>query len=188
MKGNNSYKNPIVISIAAGIMIADIEKRISDYAKIIRVMPNTPAMVGECMAGICYSDCNISKEELKDVTDLFDKVGKYEIIPEKLINAVTCASGSSPAYVYMLIEAMADASVKLGLPRDKAYVFSAQAVLGAAKMVLETGEHPGILKDKVCSPAGTTIAGVEALEENGFRNAVMKAFEACYERAEELSK
>ena len=104
-----------------------------------------------------------------------------EIVPERLINAVVCASGSSPAYVYMFIEALADSAVKYGMPRDAAYRFAAQTVQGAARMVLQTGEHPGRLKDMVCSPGGTTIAGVSALEEYGFRNAVIKASDRCYE-------
>ncbi len=102
------------------------------------------------------------------------------------MSAVTCVSGSSPAYVYMFIEALADGAVKYGIPRDAAYEMAAQAVMGSAKMVLETKEHPGKLKDQVCSPAGTTIAGVAALEEYGFRNAVLKATDACYNKAEHM--
>ena len=127
-----------------------------------------------------------SEEEEKEIREFFGSFGRMEYVEEHLMSAVVCASGSSPAYVYMFIEALADSAVRYGLPRDKAYFFAAQAVKGAADMVLETGKHPGELKDEVCSPAGTTIAGVAALEEYGFRNAVLKANEACYRKCEGL--
>lgn len=121
-----------------------------------------------------------SEEEKQTIETLFTSFGRMTIVEEKLMDAVVCASGSSPAYVYMFIEALADSAVKYGIPRADAYKLVAQTVLGSAKMVLETGEHPGLLKDKVCSPGGTTIAGVAALEEYGMRNAVIKATDACY--------
>jgi len=181
-----SVTDQIIISIAAGVSIKSIQSRIGFPVKVVRAMPNTPALIFKGVTGICYSTDSFTDEE-KDIIDrFFNSFGRYEVFDEALMNAVTCASGSSPAYVYIFIEALADSVVALGIPRDKAYVLAAQTVLGAAAMVLETGEHPAALKDKVCSPGGTTIAGVKALEEHGFRNAIMKATEACLRRSEEL--
>ncbi|MBP1755315.1 MAG: hypothetical protein H6Q59_1713 [Firmicutes bacterium] len=177
----------IIISIAAGITIDTIKDELFDNTRIVRAMPNTPAMVNKGMTGICYSRDDFSEEEKKVIDRFFSSYGKYEVFEEKLMNAVVCANGSSPAYVYMFIEALADSVVAYGIPRDKAYTLAAQTVLGAASMVLETGEHPGKLKDNVCSPGGTTIAAVKALEEHGLRNAIMKATDACYAKAVELS-
>ena len=181
-------KDKTIISIAAGVTSERLREGIGAEVRIARIMPNTPAMVGEGMSCICFTDYagGFSDEQKLAVTNLFGAVGKYEIGPERLMNAAICANGSSPAYVYMFIEALADSVVKYGIPRDMAYRLAAQTVLGSAKMVLETGEHPGRLKDNVCSPGGTTIAAVEALEEEGFRSAVMKATDACYKRGEEL--
>lgn len=178
----------IIISIAAGITIATIKDLLEEHVRVVRAMPNTPAMVGKGMTGISYSQDIYSDKEKQEIDRFFLSFGKYEVFDEKLMNAVVCANGSSPAYVYMFIEALADSVVAYGIPRDKAYVLAAQTVLGAAAMVLETGEHPGKLKDNVCSPGGTTIAAVKALEEYGLRNAVMKATDACYGKAVELSK
>ena len=150
-------------------------------------MPNTPALVNEGMSGVCYSQDVFLEEEKEVVEKFFGSFGKFEIVSEQLMDAVVCASGS-PAYVYMFIEALADSAVKYGIPRDKAYVFAAQTVLGSAKMVLETGEHPGKLKDQVCSPGGTTIAAVAALEESGLRSALFKAADACYEKSISFKK
>ncbi len=177
----------ILISIAAGIMIDTIRQELSDNIRIVRAMPNTPAMVNQGMTGICFSKSAYSEEEKEVLYRFFGSYGKYEVFDEALMNAVVCANGSSPAYVYLFIEALADSVVKYGISRDKAYLLAAQTVLGAAAMVLETGEHPGKLKDNVCSPGGTTIAAVSALEEYGFRNAVLKATDACYEKAVSLS-
>jgi pyrroline-5-carboxylate reductase len=178
----------VVISIAPGIAISHYKEYFGKDKKIVRAMPNTPALVNEGMSGICFSEDVFSEEEKSVVCKFFDSFGKYEIVSEELMNAVVCASGSSPAYVYMFIEALADSAVKYGIPRDKAYVFAAQTVLGSAKMVLETQEHPGVLKDQVCSPAGTTIAAVSALEESGFRSAIIKAADACYEKSTSFKK
>ena len=177
----------VIISIAAGIKIDTIKNGLGSLARIVRAMPNTPAMVNQGMSGICYSKDAFSKEERDIVDKFFSSFGKYEVFDEQLMNAVVCANGSSPAYVYMFIEALADSVVNYGIPRDKAYILAAQTVLGSAAMVLETGEHPGKLKDNVCSPGGTTIAAVKALEEYGFRNAIMKATDACYEKAALMS-
>lgn len=178
----------IVISIAPGISTEEVKEQLGFDARVVRAMPNTPAMVGEGMSGLCFSSDAFDEEERTTVDAFFSSFGKYEVFEERLMNAVVCANGSSPAYVYMFIEALADSVVKYGIPRDKAYTLAAQTVLGAAKMVLETKEHPGKLKDQVCSPGGTTIAAVAALEEHGFRNAVMKATDACYLKAVSFQK
>lgn len=177
----------VIISIAPSYSIGALQEALGSDIRIVRAMPNTPALVGEGMTGICYNESLFTAEEIQEIEKIFGTLGKYRRVPENLMNAVTCASGSSPAYVFMMIEAMADSVVRYGMPRDMAYQFVAQTVLGAAKMVLETGEHPGRLKDMVCSPAGTTIAGVAALEESGFRNALMQATKACYERGAAMS-
>lgn len=176
------------ISIMAGVTTDTIREAIGTTAPICRLMPNTPAMVGEGMTCMCLSGCNEESAEAKFTKTLCSAFGRVVVLPEKLMSAATCANGSSPAYVYMFIEALADGVVKYGIPRDTAYILAAQTVLGSAKMVLESGEHPGKLKDNVCSPGGTTIAAVGALEEYGFRNAIMKATDACYDKSVELSK
>ena len=179
-------KDQVVISIAAGYAIADLQAGLGDSARIVRSMPNTPAMVGEGMSGVSYDEALFTDEE-KDVIDgFFTSFGKMEKVDEKLMDVVGSASGCSPAYVYMFIEALADGCVKNGLPRQAAYKMVAQAVLGSAKMVLETGKHPGELKDMVCSPGGTTIEGFAALEENGFRGAIIKACDANFEKNKKL--
>ncbi len=177
----------IIVTIAAGKTIESVEKIIGFDKKIVRTMPNTPALVGEGMTSISPNQ-NINEEELNLVKFIFDALGKSEIVDEKLIDAVIGASGSSTAYAFMFIEAIADGAVLAGMPRDKAYKFAAQGVLGAAKMVLETDKHPGELKDMVCSPGGTTIEAVKVLEENNFRGAVIKAVEACVNKSREMSK
>lgn len=176
----------VVISLAPGITISKLRESLGADRRIVRAMPNTPASIGEGMTGLAYEETEFSKEEIQVLEKLFGAIGRFEQVEEGLMNAVVCASGSSPAFVYMFIEALADGAVQFGMPRAKAYEFAAQAVAGAAKMVLETGTHPGVLKDQVCSPGGTTIAGVAALEEAGFRSAVMKACAACIEKSEKL--
>lgn len=177
----------IIVVIAAGQSISRVEGLFEKEIKVIRTMPNTPALVGEAMTAICMNDL-VTKEEVKDIEDIFNSFGKSEIIGEYLMDTVTGVSGSSPAYVYMFIEAMADAAVRGGMPRNKAYKFAAQSVLGAAKMVLDTGIHPGELKDMVTSPGGTTIEAVAKLEEKGMRNAVISAIEACIDKSKAMSK
>lgn len=172
----------IVVSIAAGKSISSMENIIGDDKKIIRTMPNTPALVNEGISALCPNK-NIEDEELKIVKGIFDSFGKSEVVGEYLIDSVIGVSGSSPAYVFMFIEAMADAAVEQGMPRAQAYKFAAQAVMGSAKMVLETGKHPGELKDMVCSPAGTTIKAVRVLEKEGLRSAVIEAMDACVDAA-----
>ncbi|MBE6053334.1 MAG: pyrroline-5-carboxylate reductase [Clostridium sartagoforme] len=179
---DNISKDTIVISIAAGISIADMEEWLGDNYKIVRTMPNTPALVGEAISAICQNK-NITEEELREVCNIFNMFGKYEILEEKYFHGFIALCGSSPAYVFMFIEAMADAAVKLGIPRNKAYKMAEQAVLGSAKLALETGKHPAELKDMVCSPAGTTIEAVTELENGGFRSTIIKALEKCAEKS-----
>jgi len=177
----------IVVTIAAGKSICSTEESFGRKVKVVRVMPNTPALVGEGMSAISPSDA-VSKEEIQEIISIFESFGEAEIVGEKLMDAVTAVSGSAPAYVYMFIEAMADAAVLEGMPRTQAYKFAAQTVLGAGKMVLETGNHPGALKDMVCSPGGTTIEAVATLEEMGLRAAVIAAMRRCAEKSREMSK
>ena len=172
----------VVISLAPGRTIEQLKLSLGNDKRIARAMPNTPAMIGEGMTGISCIQEEYVPQELEMMKRIFLSCGKAELVDERLMDAVVCASGSSPAFAYMFIEALADSAVRCGMPRKQAYVFAAQAVKGAAAMVLESGEHPGILKDKVCSPAGTTIEGVAALEEYGMRNAVLKASEAVYKK------
>ncbi len=180
-------KNTVVVTIAAGITLEFVENIIGADKKIIRTMPNTPALVGEGMIAVCTNK-NIEDKERDNVLDLFSGFGKAEIVPEYLIDSVIGVSGSSPAYVFMFIEAMADAAVLAGMPRDKAYKFAAQAVYGSAKMVLETGKHPAELKDMVCSPSGTTIEAVKMLEKTGFRGSVIESIGACIDKSIKMSK
>ncbi|KPU27034.1 pyrroline-5-carboxylate reductase [Caloranaerobacter sp. TR13] len=177
----------IIVIIAAGKDINGIEKSFGRKLKVVRTMPNTPALVGEGMTSMCFNE-KLTKEEIDELISIFESFGKVEIVDEKLMGAVISVSGSSPAYVFMLIEAMADAAVLDGLARDKAYRMAAQAVLGAAKMVLDTKKHPGELKDMVCSPGGTTIEAVATLEKAGFRSAIISAMQSCTKKSIEMSK
>lgn len=180
-------KDCIIVSVAAGQSIAAIESLLSSDIKLVRAMPNTPALVGESMSALCCN-AHVTEEELTFVKQLFECFGKAEIITESMMDTVIGVAGSSPAYVYMFIEAMADAAVADGMPRTMAYKFAAQSVLGAAKMVLETGKHPGELKDAVCSPGGTTIEAVAALENGGLRNTVITAQRACVQKSKDMTK
>lgn len=174
-------KSQIIITIAPGIDMDRIRYLFGQERKIVRTMPNTPAMVCEGMTAVCCNEA-VEEDEIAEVCRIFDGFGKTELVPERLMDAVVAVSGSSPAYIYMLIEAMADEAVAEGMQRAQAYRFAAQAVLGSAKMVLETGKHPGELKDMVCSPGGTTIAAVMELERTGFRSAVMEAMKVCADK------
>ena len=173
-------ENALVISIAAGQTIANIEKLFGKTMKIVRTMPNTPALVLAGATGMCFHP-SVSKEERKTAITIFESFGVVAEVSENMIDTVIGVSGSSPAYVFMFIEAMAD-----GMPRAMAYELAAQTVYGSAKMVLETGKHPGELKDMVCSPAGTTIEAVRVLEEKGLRSAVIEGQMACVKKAREL--
>ena len=184
----NTFDGQIIISLAPGVTVDYLSESTGGKAKIVRTMPNTPAMVGEGMTAICYGSDTFTEAEKQTVKDLFEAVGKTVELPERLMDAAVVASGSSPAYMYIFMEALADGAVKFGIPRAQAYEMVAQTMIGAGKMLLETGEHPGKLKDNVCSPGGTTIAAVAALEEAGFRNAVIKACDACYEKTINMKK
>lgn len=175
----------LVITIAPGKTLAWLAEQFGKDVKTIRCMPNTPAMVGEGMTAACPNE-HVTEEELAYAKTLLESFGRVQIVPENLMDTVTAVSGSSPAYVFMLIEAMADAAVAGGMPRQQAYQFAAQAVLGSAKMVLDTGKHPGELKDMVCSPAGTTIEAVRILEERGFRSAIIDAMKECEEMSRSM--
>lgn len=175
----------LIISIAAGKTIAWIEEAFGRQIKLVRCMPNTPALVGAGCTGVC-ANAFVSEQEKETSIALMESFGRASFVPERLMDAVGAVSGSSPAYVFMFIEAMADAGVAAGLPRAQAYEFAAQAVYGSAKLLLESGKHPGELKDMVCSPGGTTIQGVRVLEEKGMRGAVMDALLACVEKSKEL--
>lgn len=176
----------VVISLSPGVTIDKIKESLGKTIKVVRSMPNTPALVGAGTSAISFSKDAYSKEECDVVKAIFNAFGEMVELPEHLLDAVVPVSGSSPAYVYMFIEAMADAAVLTGLPRDIAYKLAAGSVLGSAKMVLETGMHPGALKDAVCSPGGTTIEAVAELEKNGFRSAVMEAMKSCYNKTKEF--
>lgn len=179
-------ENAVIITIAAGITLNFLECAFKKRIKAVRVMPNTPSLVGEGMSAICANDL-VESDELQEVIRLFESFGQAEVLTEQLMDAVPAVSGSSPAYVYMFIEALADGAVQQGIPRDQAYKLAAQAVLGAAKMVLETGKHPGELKDNVCTPGGATIEAVTTLEKQGFRAAVVSAMEACTKKSKVLA-
>ena len=176
----------LFVSIAAGRSLSWIEERFGTYpVRLVRLMPNTPALVGAGMTAACANE-RVSPAEMDAVCTLCRAFGEVEQVGEKLFDVVTAVSGSSPAYVFMFIEAMADAAVQGGMPRAMAYKFASQAVLGSAKMVLETGKHPGELKDMVTSPAGTTIEAVRVLEAKGFRSAVFECVKACAEKSASL--
>ena len=167
------------------MMVERLMAGIDAKPRILRIMPNTPALVGEGCTAVSRNE-NVSDEELMQVMNILHSFGTAEIVQENLMDVVGGVSGSSPAYVFMFIEAMADAAVKGGMSRKQAYRFAAQAVLGSAKLLLETGRHPGELKDMVCSPGGTTIEAVEVLEKHGMRAAVMEAIDACIEKTSRL--
>ena len=178
-------KDRIIVSIAAGKTMAWLEEQLGKDTKIVRTMPNTPALVGEGITAVCPNE-QVTDKELTQVCEVLESFGKAEVIKESMMDAVIAVSGSSPAYVFMFIEAMADAAVAQGMPRKQAYQFAAQAVLGSAKLLLETGMHPGELKDMVCSPAGTTIEGVRILEKNGFRSAVFEALQGAADKGKKM--
>lgn len=163
----------VLVSIAAGLSLSDLENMF-EHKKIIRVMPNTPALISQAMSAICRNE-NVSDEEYFAVKDIFEAIGQVAEIEESLFDAFSGISGCMPAYVFMFIEASVDAAVKNGLKRDEAYKYVAKAIAGSANLMLETGLHPAELKDQVTSPKGSTIRGVLALEREGFRNAIISA-------------
>lgn len=178
-------ENTVVISVAAGRTMAYIETLFEKSIKMLRCMPNTPALVGEGCTAYARGAL-VTDTEAEQAEKLLRSFGTVNLVPESLMDTVVGVSGSSPAYVFMFIEAMADAAVLAGMPRKQAYEMAAQSVLGSAKMVLETGMHPGVLKDMVCSPGGTTIEAVRVLEEKGMRAAVMDAMDACIKKSENM--
>jgi len=180
-------EDKIMVSMAAGVKLETLQKSLNQKARTIRVMPNTPSLVGEGATVYSLGNHCSAAFEGKVIETLFAGVGRVcHLVPESHIDAVTGISGSGPAYMYMIIEAMADAGVNQGLSRDLAYKLAAQTMVGAGRMVLDTGKHPAVLKDDVCSPAGSTIAALGALERNGVRNAMMQAVEAATNRCKQL--
>ena len=183
----DSIANKAIVSIAAGWSADMIKAIVGKDKRVLRLMPNTPLMVGEGMT-VFETPNNFTEDEFRFIENIFSSIGQVEQAPQKLMDAVTAVSGSGPAYVFMFIEALADAGVLCGLPRAQAIKLASQTVLGSAKMVLETGSHPGMLKDAVCSPGGTTIEAVKSLEQDGFRGAVIKATEQCAIKSRSMSK
>lgn len=179
--------NKLFVSILAGVKVETLKKLLSpfDGARIIRVMPNTPMMVGEGCSVYC-PDTTATKEDVALLEAILATSGQYRLVSEPMINPVTALAGGGPAYIYMVIEAMADGAVRMGMPREMATTFAAQTVVGAGRMVLHTKRHPGQLKDEVCSPGGTTITGVHELERAGVRAAFMNAIEMATKRSLEL--
>jgi len=178
-------ENTILILVAAGETIEKNEKRLNRAIRIVKAMPNTPSLVGQGITGIAVNEL-VTPEDMEEIKALFECFGRVEFVDESIMDVVTAIGGSSPAFTYMYIEALADGAVMYGMPRKQAYVFAAQAVLGAAEMLLETGLHPGTLKDNVCSPGGTTIESVALLEGKGFRSAVIEAIKANMEKANKI--
>lgn len=176
----------VLCSIAAALPMARIQEMAGGAYPVIRIMPNTPAAIGAGMTQYCCT--GVTAEEEAEFLRLLDATGRLDAIPESLGDAASCASGCSTAWAYQFIEALADGAVACGLPRAKAQQYAAQMLLGSAKMVLESGQHPGALKDAVCSPGGSTIQGVRVLEEHGFRGAVIDAMLASFAKTKEMGK
>jgi pyrroline-5-carboxylate reductase len=177
----------LVVSIAAGVRLAELAAALGPDARLARVMPNTPCLVGRGACGYCLGQ-RATAADGRLVDELLRSVGIAFAVEEKLLDAVTGLSGSGPAFAYVVIEALSDGGVRMGLPRQAATALAAQTVLGAGEMVLQTGEHPGVLRDRVTSPGGTTIAGLQALEQGGLRATLMAAVEAATRRSVELGK
>ena len=178
---------PLLISMAAGVSIEQIESYAGMELPIIRIMPNTPAAVGKGMITYCTNEL-VDEDTVEDFLTDMCMAGHFDRLDEKLMEAVTAVIGCGPAYMYMMIEAMADGGVACGLPRAKAQLYAAMTMAGAAEMVMKSGMHPGALKDAVCSPGGSTIAGVRTLEQHGFRGAVMDCVDAAYRKSQDLGK
>ena len=180
-----AVRKPLIITIAAGLSISKIESFIGVELPVIRIMPNTPVMVGKGMIQYCHNDL-VTEEDIKSFLDDMCYAGRIDQIPESLIDAASALSGCGPAFMYMFVEALADGAVACGLPRAKAQEYAAATMAGAAQMLLETGKHPGELKDAVCSPGGSTIVGVKTLEENGFRSAAIECVVNAYNKSKQL--
>ncbi|HHT65792.1 MAG TPA: pyrroline-5-carboxylate reductase [Clostridiales bacterium] len=177
----------LVLSIAAGITIRQLKDMIQEKCYVIRTMPNTPALIGEGMTAIC-KDSSIPEEYLTKACSILKSFGSIEFVTESQIHGATAISGSSPAYAFLFLEALADGGVMMGLSREQSYKMAAQSLLGAAKMVLQTGKHPGELKDMVCSPGGTTINAVASLEQGKFRSTIIEAVRACAKKSMDMEK
>lgn len=182
----------IIISIAAGVKVSTFTSLLNENIKLVRTIPNMPAMVGEGLTGVYFynftEDTKV-KEEKEYIVKIFDSFGKSVVVPkENMIDEMIAVTSSSPAYVCLMVEAMADAAVKAGFQRKDAYVMAEQAIMGTAKLMLERNVHPAVLKDQICSPGGTTIEAVISLEESGFRSSLMKAMEACANKTRSLDK
>lgn len=177
----------LIVSVVAGFTREIISEIVGSDVRIVRTMPNVPALVGEGMTVLCRTD-NVSDEDFSSVTEIFNAIGKTSVLDENLFDAATATNGSGPAYVFVMIEAMADAAVLQGIPRDTAYLLVEQTILGSAKLALETKEHPGKLKDMVCSPGGTTIEAIYRLEEKGLRATMIDAVDACAKKSALLGK
>ncbi|BFU92585.1 MAG: Pyrroline-5-carboxylate reductase [Nitrospira sp.] len=175
----------LVISVVAGVQLGRIIGACGPQAHVMRAMPNTPAMVGEGMTALAIG-LGVEESEVRCARQIFESVGRVVRVDERFMDAVTGLSGSGPAYVFLMIEALADGGVKMGLPRETASLLAAQTVLGAARMVLETGQHTALLKDQVASPGGTTIAGLHRLEQGGLRGLLIDAVESATKRSQEL--
>ncbi|MCR9197181.1 MAG: pyrroline-5-carboxylate reductase [Planctomycetaceae bacterium] len=176
----------LIVSIAAGITLSSLQSWLPDGQRVIRVMPNTPCLIQRGACGISGGETSTA-DDLKIVSELLSTVGLVETVPERLLDAVTGLSGSGPAYVFQMIEALSDGGVRAGLPRAVATRLAAQTLAGAADMLLQTGQHPGVLKDAVTSPGGTTIAGLQQLERLGLRSALIDAVQAATDRSRELA-
>ena len=176
----------VLVSMAAGLSMQRLRQMAGGEYPIIRMMPNTPVALGDGMIQYCYDD--VEPEQLNEWLSAMAPAGQLDEVPENLIDAASAVSGCGPAWVYQFIEALADGGVAAGLPRAKAQEYAAQTVLGSARMVLESGQHPGALKDAVCSPGGSTIQGVRLLEQRAFRGAVTDAVLAAYEKTKKLGK
>ncbi|XP_025834301.1 pyrroline-5-carboxylate reductase 2 [Agrilus planipennis] len=184
LKANDADK--LYLSIAMGVTIKELESYLPRDSRVIRVMPNTPALVRSA-ASVFVRGSNVTDEDAFTTKELLSSIGTCEEVTENLLDPITALSGSGPAYIYVIIEALADGGVKMGLPRDLAYRLAAQTVLGSGKMVLDTNTHPGILKDNVTSPAGSTASGLHFLEEKGLRAALIGAIEAATKRCHQVS-
>lgn len=183
----SDFSGKLYITIAPGLSVKYVSDFFGGKARVIRTMPNMPAQINSGMTVFCH-DSDISEDDVLIAEEILSCFGYAMELDEKLLDAAVAVNGSGPAYVFMMLEAMADAAVKHGIPRDKAYVLAAHTVAGSAEMVLETKKHPAELKDMVCSPGGTTIDAVEALEAHGFRAALMDAMSKCAEKSQKLGK
>ena len=182
----DSMKDKCVVSIMAGVSIDELEESLPDSVRILRTMPNMPAMVGEGMTALCKEN-NLTDEEKQTVENIFESIGRICYVDEHLLDAVIGITGSGPAYVFMFMEALADAGVLHGLPRDLSYELAAQLVKGSAETMLQTKLNPSVLKDMVCSPGGTTIEAVKSLEKNGFRGTIIDAVDECVKKAKRMA-